>query len=179
MLPAAGRPVRRRPPASASPIARGIAGLPTPGGRRLFAHARERLRPPELQLRAPAIPTSSPARCTSWRRSICTGELPRIRAPLTIVYASPDRGARAAIDRQLRQRLCRRPRRPPRPHRRQRPYGHVRPAGAACGGDAGFPALRAQLKRHASVAVRIAARQAARNASDIARAMDRPRWRRT
>ena len=78
-----------------------------------------------------------------------TGELPRIRAPFTIVYASPDPQARAAIDRSFARAYAARPASPLRPHRRQRPYGDARPAGPLPRGAEGLPrALGRQHRIH-------------------------------
>ena len=66
----------------------------TPGGRRLFGALMNAFSPPNSANRA-AIPTWSAAPCASWPRSTSPPELARIRAPLTVVYASPDRRRRA------------------------------------------------------------------------------------
>ena len=72
--------------------------IATPGGRRLFAGLMGAFSPPETANRR-----SDPdvvARAMHELATIdLTRELARIRAPLTVVYASPDRRAGAAIDR--------------------------------------------------------------------------------
>lgn len=81
------------------PIAGGLLGLAqTQSGQRLFGSLMASFSPPGSSLR-----TSDPgvvARALDELARIdLTGILPSIRAPLAIVYASPDRRARAAIDR--------------------------------------------------------------------------------
>lgn len=83
----------------ASVIARGIAGLTeTESGRRLFSSFVNVFAPPTSSFR-----TSDPALVGRTMNELAamdlTGKLPAIRAPLTIVYASPGERAGAAIDR--------------------------------------------------------------------------------
>ena len=74
--------------------------LGSPGGRRLFGSFMGAFSPP-----GSANGRSDPdvvARATrEMMRTDLTPELPRIRAPMTVVYASPDPRARTAIDRQF------------------------------------------------------------------------------
>lgn len=85
-------------PAEASPLARSIAGLTaTEGGRRLFSSLVEVFAPPSSSFR-----TSDPAVVGRVMNELAgvdlTARLPAIRAPLTIVYASPNARVGAAID---------------------------------------------------------------------------------
>ena len=87
----------------ASAIAGGIAGLTaTEGGRRLFSSLVNAFAPSNSSFR-----TSDPAvvgrAMNELARMDLTGKLPAIRAPLTIVYASPGAGAGPAADRRYRQ----------------------------------------------------------------------------
>lgn len=74
--------------------------LGTQGGRRLFGSFMAAFSPPNMGNRR-----SDPdvvARVTrELMRTDMTAELPRIRAPLAVVYASPDPRARAALDREF------------------------------------------------------------------------------
>jgi pimeloyl-ACP methyl ester carboxylesterase len=79
---------------SFSPLADIIA---SPGGRRLFANLMGAFSPPEVASRSD--PDVVGRAVHDLATLDLTGELPRIRAPFTIVYASPDPQARAAIDR--------------------------------------------------------------------------------
>ena len=70
----------------------------TPGGRRLFGAFMNAFSPPNSANR-----NSDPDVVGRTMRELATtdltAQLPRIRAPLTVLYASPDRSARAALDR--------------------------------------------------------------------------------
>jgi len=82
-----------------APLADGIGGLlGTTGGRRLFSSFMEAFTPPDATARR-----SDPEVVGRAMRDLATtdltGQLPRIRAPFTIVYGSPSREANAAIDR--------------------------------------------------------------------------------
>ncbi|MEA3030863.1 MAG: hypothetical protein QOJ53_1319 [Sphingomonadales bacterium] len=72
--------------------------LGTSGGRRLFSSFMGAFSPPDAAARR-----SDPDVVGRAVRELATidltGELPRIRAPFTVLYASPDPQARAAIDR--------------------------------------------------------------------------------
>ena len=74
--------------------------LATPGGRRLFGGLMTAFSPPNTANR-----NSDPDIVGRVMRELTTidqtRDLPRIRAPLTVVYASPDPRARAAMDRQF------------------------------------------------------------------------------
>jgi pimeloyl-ACP methyl ester carboxylesterase len=74
--------------------------LGTQGGQRLFASFMGAFSPPDTNNRR-----SDPevvARATrELMRADTTAQLPRIRVPMTVVYAVPDRQAEAAIDRQF------------------------------------------------------------------------------
>ena len=74
--------------------------LATPGGRRLFGGLMTAFSPPNTANRR-----SDPDMVGRTMRELATidlsRDLARIRAPLTVVYASPDPRARAAIDRQF------------------------------------------------------------------------------
>jgi pimeloyl-ACP methyl ester carboxylesterase len=88
-------------PADASSIARGIAGLTeTESGRRLFSSMVNVFAPEGSTFR-----NSDPAvvgRAMNELAAIdLTGKLPAIRAPLTIVYASPSAQAGADLDRRF------------------------------------------------------------------------------
>lgn len=87
--------------AEASPLARSIAGLTaTEGGRRLFSSFVNVFAPPGSSFR-----TSDPAMVGRTMNELAamdlTGTLPGIRAPLTIVYASPNARMGAAVDRRF------------------------------------------------------------------------------
>jgi pimeloyl-ACP methyl ester carboxylesterase len=87
----------------ASAIAGGIAGLTaTEGGRRLFSSLVNAFAPSNSSFR-----TSDPAvvgrAMNELARMDLADKLPAIRAPLTIVYASPGAGAAPAADRRYRQ----------------------------------------------------------------------------
>jgi pimeloyl-ACP methyl ester carboxylesterase len=87
--------------AEASPLARSIAGLTaTEGGRRLFSSLVEVFAPPSSSFR-----TSDPAVVGRTMNELAgmdlTNRLPEIRAPLTVVYASPTAAVGAAIDRRF------------------------------------------------------------------------------
>jgi pimeloyl-ACP methyl ester carboxylesterase len=71
--------------------------MASPGGRRLFANLMGAFSPPEVAGRSD--PDVVGRAVHDLAVTDLTGELPRIRAPFTIVYASPDPQARAAIDR--------------------------------------------------------------------------------
>ena len=84
-----------------APFANSLGGLmATPDGRRLFGSFMGAFSPPSGGNR-----NSDPdvvGRAThELMRIDLTPQLPRIRAPMTVVYASPDARARAAIDRQF------------------------------------------------------------------------------
>jgi N-formylmaleamate deformylase len=79
---------------SVSPLAAIIA---SPGGRRLFANLMGAFSPPEVANRSD--PDVVGRAVHDLAVIDLTAELPRIRAPFTIVYAAPDPQARAAIDR--------------------------------------------------------------------------------
>jgi N-formylmaleamate deformylase len=79
---------------SMSPLADIIA---SPGGRRLFANLMGAFSPPEVAGRSD--PDVVGRAVHDLAVTDLTSELPRIRAPLTIVYAASDPQARAAIDR--------------------------------------------------------------------------------
>jgi pimeloyl-ACP methyl ester carboxylesterase len=88
--------------AEASPLARSIAGLTaTEGGRRLFSSLVEVFAPPSSSFR-----TSDPAVVGRTMNELAgmdlTNRLPEIRAPLTVVYASPTAAVGAAIDQRFR-----------------------------------------------------------------------------
>jgi N-formylmaleamate deformylase len=78
----------------AGPLADFIA---TPGGSRLFASLMAVFSPPEVARRSD--PDVVRRATHDLATTDLTGQLSRIRAPLTVVYASPDRQANAAIDR--------------------------------------------------------------------------------
>jgi N-formylmaleamate deformylase len=78
----------------AGPLANFIA---TPGGSRLFAGLMTVFSPPEVARGSDPDVVGRATRDLA--TTDLTGRLPRIRAPFTIVYASPDRQANAAIDR--------------------------------------------------------------------------------
>lgn len=79
---------------SMSPLANIIA---SPGGRRLFANLMGAFSPPDVA--GGSDPDVVGRAVHDLAVTDLTAELPRIRAPLTIVYAAPDPRARAAIDR--------------------------------------------------------------------------------
>src|SRR4051812_41038525 len=79
---------------SFSPLADIIA---SPGGRRLFANLMGAFSPPEVASRSD--PDVVGRAVHDLATLALTAELPRIRAPFTIVYASPDPQAAATIDR--------------------------------------------------------------------------------
>jgi pimeloyl-ACP methyl ester carboxylesterase len=86
----------------ASALTRGIAGLTaTEGGRRLFSSFVNVFAPPSSSFRS-----SDPAVVGRAMNELAamdlTGRLPAIRAPLTIVYASPVVGAGPVLDRRFR-----------------------------------------------------------------------------
>ncbi len=81
------------------PLARDLGTmLDSPGGRQLFANIMGAFSPPNTANRR-----SDPDVVGRAARDLAgmdlANDLPRIRAPLTVVYASPDPRARAAIDR--------------------------------------------------------------------------------
>jgi pimeloyl-ACP methyl ester carboxylesterase len=89
-------------PNDAGAIARGIAGLTaTESGRRLFSSFVNVFAPPTSSFR-----TSDPALVGRTMNELAamdlTGKLPGIRAPLTIVYASPSERLGAGVDRRYR-----------------------------------------------------------------------------
>jgi len=79
---------------SMSPIANIIA---SPGGRRLFANLMSAFSPPEIATRSD--PDVVGRAVHDLAVTDLTAELPRIRAPMTVVYAASDPQARAALDR--------------------------------------------------------------------------------
>jgi N-formylmaleamate deformylase len=79
---------------SMSPLADIIA---SPGGRRLFANLMGAFSPPEVAGRSD--PDVVGRAVHDLAVTDLTSELPRIRAPMTIVYAASDPQARGAIDR--------------------------------------------------------------------------------
>lgn len=81
------------------PIADGLGNLvATPGGRSLFASFMTAFSPPGSGNRR-SDPDVTGRAMHELMATNMTGELPRIRAPFTVVYASPDPRARAVIDR--------------------------------------------------------------------------------
>lgn len=81
------------------PLARDLgAMLDSPGGRQLFANIMGAFSPPDMANRR-----SDPDVVGRAARDLAAidlaADLPRIRAPLTVVYAAPDPRARAAVDR--------------------------------------------------------------------------------
>ena len=85
------------------PLARDLgAMLDSPGGRQLFANIMGAFSPPDMANRR-----SDPDVVGRAARDLAAidlaDDLPRIRAPLTVVYASPDSRARAAVDRSFTQ----------------------------------------------------------------------------
>ncbi|MBV9881730.1 MAG: alpha/beta hydrolase [Sphingomonadaceae bacterium] len=82
---------------SMSPLASIIA---SPGGRRLFANLMGALSPPEVANRSD--PDVVGRAVHDLAVTDLTAELPRIRAPLTIVYAAPNPRAGAVVDRSFR-----------------------------------------------------------------------------
>lgn len=89
-------------PNDAGALARGIAGLTaTESGRRLFSSFVNVFAPPTSSFR-----TSDPALVGRTMNELAamdlTGKLPSIRAPLTIVYASPTERLGAGVDRRYR-----------------------------------------------------------------------------
>ena len=79
---------------SFSPLANIIA---SPGGRRLFANLMGAFSPPDVATRSD--PDVVGRAVHDLAVTDLTAELPRIRAPMTVVYAVPDPQARAAIER--------------------------------------------------------------------------------
>jgi N-formylmaleamate deformylase len=71
--------------------------MASPGGRRLFANLMGAFSPPEVANRSD--PDVVGRAVHDLAVIDLTGELPRIRAAFTVVYASPDPQARATIDR--------------------------------------------------------------------------------
>ena len=82
---------------SMSPLANIIA---SPGGRRLFANLMGAFSPPEVASRSD--PDVVGRAVHDLAVTDLSGELPRIRAPLTVVYAVSDPQGRAAVDRSFR-----------------------------------------------------------------------------
>jgi pimeloyl-ACP methyl ester carboxylesterase len=81
------------------PLTEGIGNLvATPGGRTLFASFMSAFSPPDSGNRR-SDPDVTARAMHELMATNMTGELPRIRAPFTVVYASPDPRARAVIDR--------------------------------------------------------------------------------
>jgi len=74
--------------------------IESPGGQRLFANIMNAFTPPSSANRRSDADVVGRA-MHELAATDMTPQLPRIRAPLTIVYASPDPRARAAIDRQF------------------------------------------------------------------------------
>lgn len=84
-----------------APLARSLGSMMnSPGGRQLFANLMGAFSPPQSNNRR-----SDPdvvGRASQELLAIdLTRELPRIRAPMTVVYAAPDPRGRAAIERQF------------------------------------------------------------------------------
>ena len=71
--------------------------MASPGGRRLFANLMGAFSPPDVAGRSD--PDVVGRAVHDLAATDLTGELPNIRAPFTIVYASPDPQARVALDR--------------------------------------------------------------------------------
>jgi N-formylmaleamate deformylase len=87
--------------ADLGPLASSLRGMmDSPGGRRLFAGLMDAFSPPNSANRRSDSDVVGRAMRELAGMDL-TPALPRIRAPLTIVYASPDARARAAIDRQF------------------------------------------------------------------------------
>ena len=83
------------------PIANGFRNMiSSPGGQRLFANIMNAFSPPNSANRRSDAGVVGRA-MHELAATDMTPLLPRIRAPLTIVYASPDPRARATIDRQF------------------------------------------------------------------------------
>ncbi len=85
------------------PLARDLGTmLDSPGGRQFFANIMNAFSPPNTANRR-----SDPDVVGRAARDLAAidlaGDLPRIRAPMTVVYASPDPRARAAVDRSFAQ----------------------------------------------------------------------------
>ena len=74
--------------------------ISSPGGQRLFANIMNAFTPPGSTNRRSDADVVGRA-MHELAATDMTPQLPRIRAPLTVVYASPDPRARAAIDRQF------------------------------------------------------------------------------
>jgi pimeloyl-ACP methyl ester carboxylesterase len=82
-----------------APLADGLGNLlGTSGGRELFASVMGAFSPPDAAARR-SDPDVVGRAVRELATTDLTGELPRIRAPFTVLYASPDPQARAAIDR--------------------------------------------------------------------------------
>jgi len=90
---------------SMSPLANIIA---SPGGRRLFANLMGAFSPPEVAGRSD--PDVVGRAVHDLAVTDLTGELPRIRAPFTVVYAAPGPEARATIDRSFQRAYAAAPR---------------------------------------------------------------------
>jgi len=82
-----------------APLADGLGNLlGTTGGRQLFASFMGAFSPPDAAARR-SDPDVVGRVVRELATTDLTGQLPRIRAPFTVLYASPDLRARAAIDR--------------------------------------------------------------------------------
>lgn len=82
-----------------APLARSLGTMmESPGGRQLFANIMGAFSPPNTSNRRsdPQVVGRAMSELTS---ADLTPLLPRIRVPMTVVYASPDLRARAAVDR--------------------------------------------------------------------------------
>jgi pimeloyl-ACP methyl ester carboxylesterase len=83
------------------PLSRTLGSMiATPGGRRLFGAFMDAFSPPGSGNRL-SDPDVVGRVTHELMRTDVTGELPRIRTPMTVVYASPDPRVRAAVDRQF------------------------------------------------------------------------------
>lgn len=84
-----------------SPLARSLGSMmETPGGRQLFANLMGAFSPPDSANRRsdPNVVGRAMSELTS---TDLTPQLRSIRAPMTVVYASPDPRGRAAVDREF------------------------------------------------------------------------------
>lgn len=82
-----------------APLARSLGGMmDSPGGRQLFANIMGAFSPPNSANRR-SDPNVVGRAMSELTEADLTPQLPRIRAPMTVVYASPDPRGRAAIDR--------------------------------------------------------------------------------
>ena len=86
---------------SMSPLAESLRNMmSTPGGRRLFGNLFSAFSPPNSGNRS-SDPDVTGRALHELAGMDLTAQLPRIRVPMTVVYASPDPQARGAIDRQF------------------------------------------------------------------------------